>query len=64
MSLDNNPKDNFIKCCTDMEKVMSIRKIAEVADAVLIPVIINLSILQILNGDTYEKNNRSNAVVG
>ena len=47
-----------------MEKVMSIRKIAEVADAVLIPVIINLSILQILNGDTYEKNNRSNAVVG
>ena len=36
---------------------MSIRKIAEVADAVLIPVIINLSILQILNGDTYEKNN-------
>ena len=43
---------------------MSIRKIAEVADAVLIPVIINLSILQIPNGDTYEKNNRSNAVVG
>ena len=28
---------------------MSIRKIAEVVDAVLIPVIINLSILKILN---------------
>lgn len=30
---------------------MSIRKIVEVADAVLIPVIINLSSLQILNGE-------------